>query len=68
MTDDTKLTCLCREHSGHTVRIENIEKKVCAQVKKMDQIYARVNIVLGSACLSLFLIIVDIILRTHKVK
>lgn len=68
MTDDGDKTCLCREHSGLQERVKNIETKVCNQVKKMDQIYARVNIVLGSACLSLFLIILDIVLRTHKIK
>ncbi len=63
-----KNDCICSEHSGIVVAIQNTDKKVCAQARKLDKIYARINIVLGSALVSLFLLVLDIILRVNKLK
>lgn len=59
---------VCKEHSGMKVNIANIITKVEQQSAKIDQIYARINVILGSVCCSLILIIVDLILRINKLK
>lgn len=59
---------ICSEHSGVQVNIDNLNMKLCAQSTKIDQIFARINIILGSACISLVLVIIDIILRFEKLK
>jgi len=67
MSPESRVHC-CGEHSGIQVSIKNLEKKVCAQTKKIDAMYARINVVLGSACLSLLLIIIDIVIRFNHIK
>jgi hypothetical protein len=60
--------CVCTEHSGVKADIKNINSKICSQGDKIEKMYGRVNVVLGSVCISLILIIIDIILRVEQLK
>lgn len=60
--------CLCNEHSGVKADMTNMRLKLCAQQNKLDSMLTRVNVILGSVCLSLLLIIVDIVLRFGNLK
>lgn len=60
--------CLCNEHSGVQANIINMNMKLCAQQTKVDSMLTRINVILGSVCLSLILIIVDIVLRFGNIK
>jgi hypothetical protein len=60
--------CVCTEHSGVTADIKNIKRSLDTQGDKIEKMFGRINVVLGSVCVSLVLIIIDIILRVEQLK
>ena len=52
---------ICKEWTGCNARIDNLEKDSEIMGKRMDQIFNRINIILGGIVVSCVMLIINLI-------
>jgi len=53
----------CTEHSGCIARIKTLEEQTHSQWDKLDSIFTRLNVILGSVVIACIMLVINILIK-----